>query len=259
MFDHTRLSEILFPDTCLICRRSVSASSGIPNLCRQCLGKMPWRTRDGVMPWPDDLTIAWPGQPEPSAPNRLESLLRQSEIIVACNYEPPIRDGLLALKFSDASEWHRLLAGLLAQAVRRRPQRFSAVVAVPLHDRRLAERGYNQAGLLAQALATELDLPDWSGWLSRTRQTERQSAQLSRQARLANLAGAFAWSGPFDLRSARVLLVDDILTTGATLAAAAWPLFAHGASVTGLVVASSHHSFVSGPGQEPGHRPRQTT
>lgn len=247
MFDHTRLSDVLFPDTCLICRRSVSASSGIPNLCRQCLGKLPWRTTDAVMPWPDDLTLDWPGKSQPPVPGHHALSLRQSEIIVACNYEPPIREGLLAMKFSDASEWHQLLSGLLAQAVRRRPHRYSAVIAVPLHNRRLAERGYNQAGLLARALAAELDLPDWSGWISRTRQTERQSAQQSRQARLANLAGAFAWSGPKDLRAARVLLVDDILTTGATLAAAARPLFACGASVTGLVVASGHHSVVSGP------------
>ncbi|NCA98639.1 MAG: ComF family protein [Clostridia bacterium] len=251
MFDHARLAEILFPDTCLICRRSVSSRSGIPNLCRQCLGKLPWRTQDGVMAWPEDLTMEWPGHTESSVPSHLEFLLRQSEIIVACNYEPPIRDGLLALKFSDASEWHRLLAGLLAQAVRRRLQRYSAVIAVPLHDQRLAERGYNQAGLLAQALAAELELPDWSAWLHRTRQTDRQSAQISRQARLANLAGAFSWSGPSELRPARVLLVDDILTTGATLVAAARPLFQHGASVTGLVVASSHHSYGPKPGPGP--------
>lgn len=247
MFEHVRLPEILFPDTCLICRCSVSASSGVPNLCRHCLGQLPWRTKDLVLPWPDELARDWPSDPDPSRVNRMGRLVRASEILVACDYESPVREGLLALKFSDASEWHRLLAGLLVLTVRRQHKLFSAVVAVPLHPQRQAERGYNQAGLLARALAAELMLPDWSAWLQRTRRTERQSAQGNRQARLSNLAGAFTWTGPANLKPARILLVDDILTTGATLAAAAEPLFQHGAHVTGLVVASSHHSPDTGP------------
>lgn len=126
------------------------------------------------------------------------------------------------------------------QAVRRQKNHYAAVIAVPLHSRRLAERGYNQAGLIAAAVARQLALPDWSDWLKRSRPTERQSEQNIRAARFANLAGAFAWDGPPDLRSAHVLLVDDVLTTGATLGAAAEPLFRAGAHVTGLVVASNH-------------------
>ncbi len=203
------------------------------------------------MSWPAELARDWASDPDLSQVKRLDFLIRTSEILVACDYEPPIREGLLALKFSDASEWHRLLAGLLVLTVRRQRKRYSAVVAVPLHAQRQTERGYNQAGLLAASLAAELDLPDWSAWLHRTRRTERQSAQTSRQARLHNLAGAFAWTGPANLQPARILLVDDILTTGATLAAAAWPLFQHGAHVTGLVVASSHHPPDTRPGQSP--------
>lgn len=242
MPDLSRLSQVLFPDTCLVCHSVLSGSTQVPNLCRQCLGNMPWRTQDGALPWPLDLSRSGPGPVPPDRFGTHDLLVQRSEILVACDYETPVREGLLALKFSDASEWHRLLAGLLALTVRRRPGRYSAVVAVPLHRQRLAERGYNQAGLLAQALAADLKLPDWSDWLHRTRQTDRQSAQTSRQARLANLSGAFAWSGPADLRSARILLVDDVLTTGATLVAAAQPLFQQGAVVTGLVVASSHRA-----------------
>ena len=86
----------------------------------------------------------------------MQSALDNSRIIAACRYEPPIRDGLIALKFADASEWHRLFAALLVQAVRRQKNHYAAVIAVPLHSRRLAERGYNQAGLIAAAVARQL-------------------------------------------------------------------------------------------------------
>lgn len=223
------LADLLFANPCLVCKQAAGSAGHVPGLCRSCLSLLPWRLDDGVVSWPEE---AWP-QAKARSP-------AASKILIACNYESPIREGLIALKFADATEWHRLFAALLVQTVRRQSRRYSAVAAVPLHHQRLAERGYNQAGLIAAAVARQLELPDWSSWLVRHRQTDRQSEQPVRAARFANLAGAFAWNGPQDLRAAHILLVDDVLTTGATLGAAAAPLFAAGAAVTGLVVASNH-------------------
>ena len=122
-------------------------------------------------------------------------------------------------------------------------------MAVPLHKERLRERGYNQAGLLAQQLASALDRPDWSGMLVRKRATERQSEQNSCSERRLNITDAFGlveWGGFSEILGERpqtglpILLVDDILTTGATLSEAARPLREQGFSVNGLVVSSDH-------------------
>jgi ComF family protein len=103
------------------------------------------------------------------------------------------------------------------------------VVPVPLGPRRRRARGYNQAALLAAALAREagaqLSPP---GCAVRLRETRPQVGR-SRQDRAANLAGAFAWHGP-PLHGATVWLVDDVVTTGATLGATAAALQQAGAS-----------------------------
>ncbi len=97
---------------------------------------------------------------------------------------------------------------------------------MPLAARRLAERGYNQAGVVASAFADfhHLDLAELLG---RTRETPPQST-LDRAARLESVAGAFAARA--DLAATRVWLVDDVLTTGATSRAARGALLAGGAA-----------------------------
>jgi ComF family protein len=99
------------------------------------------------------------------------------------------------------------------------------VVPVPLHAVRLRERGFNQAALLAAGIAGALGRPVRNG-LRRTRATREQTG-LARAERLSNVADAFA-PEPVSLRAARVLLVDDVVTTGATLGAAADALAATG-------------------------------
>ncbi|HCC33327.1 MAG TPA: hypothetical protein DEQ28_05420 [Clostridiales bacterium] len=104
---------------------------------------------------------------------------------------------------------------------------FQVVVPVPAHPLRLRRRGFNPAALLACQVAQVLDVPHRQHSLARTRSTPPQ-ASLTRARRLANLAGAFE-ANPDEVGGRRVLLVDDVLTTGATAAGCAFALIRAGA------------------------------
>jgi len=113
-----------------------------------------------------------------------------------------------------------------------------AGVPVPLSRERQDGRGFNQSLLIARRLAGDA-LPVIPGWLARMRDTPSQVGQ-DREARHANVAGAFACPDPAAVRGQRILLLDDVATTGATLDACARALRAAGvASVHALVVAKA--------------------
>ena len=119
------------------------------------------------------------------------------------------------------------------------PAQIDCVVPVPMHIRRTRKRGVNHALLLAKAVADGLGLPLEEA-LVRTRNT-RQQARLNDAERLHNLDGAFAVAG--DVAGKRVLLVDDVCTTGATANACAKALLENGASTVLLVCFCLAHKF----------------
>jgi len=149
-----------------------------------------------------------------------------------------IADALRRLKFDDRPDLAAPLAStfapLLPLLLAHKPQ---VVVPVPLHPARLVERGYNQAALLARALARWIDTPLAPLALRRSLRTSRQT-DLAREARAANVANAFVVHPPSLIYGRSVVLVDDVETTGATLDACRRALEAAGARlVVSAVVA----------------------
>ena len=147
----------------------------------------------------------------------------------------PLAQALLAFKYRDQRWTGRRLGALMARQAAGLPRCFDVVVPVPLHKDRLIERGYDQAAWLALAVAHRLGLPCPRGALRRDRATLPQ-AGLGKTRRQQNPAGAFSLTRTLPAHS-RVLLVDDVMTTGATLAAASRALAAGGLErITALVL-----------------------
>jgi ComF family protein len=165
---------------------------------------------------------------------------RDATHLAAFVYGGAIAQAIHRLKFDRRPDVARPLAAALRRAARilgADPP--GVVLPVPLYPRRLVERGYNQAALLAAPVAKDLRAVFLPRGLLRRRDTEEQKA-LERAARLSNLDGAFEVRRPNEIRGQRVLLVDDVRTTGATLEACSKPLLEAGAKdVRTLVVAQT--------------------
>jgi ComF family protein len=151
----------------------------------------------------------------------------------------PLRKAVLRLKFQRKVALADALAPLLAAELREVLAEWEphGLVAVPLHWSRRLERGFNQSELLAAAVGRLVDLPALPV-LVRTRRTPPQVGR-SREARATNLRGAFALAHPGAVRGQRLILLDDVRTTGATLAECARTLREGGAEeVFALTVTS---------------------
>ncbi len=138
-------------------------------------------------------------------------------ILAGADYRPPLPAAIKALKYRHT----KVIAGDLVRYLLPPLERIAAdsalLVPVPLHPDRQRKRGYNQSALLARLAATATGIPYREG-LRRVRATPTQTG-LRRAERFKNVAGAFAWSGP-NLSAKTIVLIDDVITTGATLEAA---------------------------------------
>jgi ComF family protein len=149
----------------------------------------------------------------------------------AARYRGPLRPLLHAFKYDGASHLAPDLANLLHACVQVHygSERFDAVTCVPLHPVKERSRTYNQAHLLAAELARRMGLPLLPRCLQRVRATATQT-HLSAAARTRNVRNAFAAAQPQWIQGRCLLLVDDVMTTGATVAEAARALRSAGAA-----------------------------
>ena len=228
-----RLLHALLPAPCLGCGRPLPAAGSSLGLCQTC--------RAALAPLPRQACAVCA---RPLAAHALPAdyrcgACRQSppafdRLLALWSYRPPLDAVVRGLKFGRLDYLGGHLAAALAQGLSDRLAGFDRVVPVPLHWRRRLARGYNQAERIARPLAGRLGIP-CSPALARRRATPPQSL-LGRDERLANLRKAFRVPHPERARGLRILLIDDVATTGATLDAAAAALKNAGAAaVTALV------------------------
>ncbi len=222
-----RLLSGLLAGRCVGCGRSGAA------ICSTCLTQASY---------PAHLTCPQCRRPQQEALTCTRCRQPQSLVggYAAYDHSAPIKQAIWELKYKGRRSLVAPLAGLVAKRLAAgplwlRPDRLDLLVPVPLHPARERERGYNQAAVLAAALAPALGITYTTQLLHRQRAT-RPQVGLGMAARLTNVAAAFTASG--DLRGKRVLLFDDVYTTGATLRDCARALYAAGVSrVYALTVA----------------------
>jgi ComF family protein len=219
----------ILPPRCLACGTVVDEPDA---LCGPCWAAMtffapPWCAVCGL-PFPhpmgDDAICADCARDRPSW-DRARAVLR---------YDKHSRRLVLALKHADRTHLARALGGWMRRAGAEVLDGADLVLPVPLHWTRLFARRYNQAGLLAHAIRAAGGPPVAPDWLVRRRRTPSQG-RLGATARARNVRGAFALRPGRSIRGKRIVLIDDVLTTGATVEECARVLRRAGAEFVGVL------------------------
>jgi len=207
--------RLLYPPHCAVCGRP-TAEDEDRYLCRGCLRGIAFVLDPTCRKCGHELG---PHAPEESRCAHCRAVpLRFDRAVAAAHHAGPARDLVLTLKFAGRTHNAYPLGKLLAARLGDTdiPEKVQLVVPVPLHRRRRRSRGFDQAELLARELGEHLALPVEPRALRRVTDTPPQSQGMSPAARRANVKGAFAAAKPRAVAAKSVLLVDDVLTTGAT-------------------------------------------
>jgi ComF family protein len=230
VFDH--LGDVCLPPRCVLCGRAGQRPT--LDLCADCAADLPRVPRPCPrcgLPVPLESATAAAGA---DCAQCRTVVAPYASCVAPWLYEFPLSHLVQALKYEGALAHARVLGTLLADEVKRvHPGREAILVPVPLHHRRLQQRGFNQSHEIARIVARRLHWPLAARALRRTRDTTSQVG-LSRTQREQNLHGAFAVE-PALIKGRRVILLDDVLTTGSTAHAAASALQAAGATRVDLV------------------------
>ena len=184
------LMELLFPPKCVLCGQLLK--SGETDLCRACRTEAPQY---------------------PNCKNKLQFL---DSFAAVWYYEGNVRSSLLRYKFRNARHFSVSYGRILAmKLLSEYPEGFDLLTWVPVSRLRKLRRGYDQTELLARCVGRELGMTPVPT-LKKIRNNRPQSRLKDAQARRANVLGAYRIAGNVSLQGKRVLLLDDILTTGAT-------------------------------------------
>lgn len=204
--------DLLFPPKCPFCRRLTETNERV---CRNCLDILPYTTTQ-------------------SHDRKLRYI---SRCVAPFYYKDSVRESLLRYKFGGLSTYSKIYAEFIAKCIDENGISCDIITWVPLSAKRFRSRGYDQARLIADALS-ELTGIKCVRLLKKTRHNPAQSGTGSAEKRKANVSGVYSSVNTKELTGKRILLVDDIVTTGATMSECAKILTQQGcAEVQAVAVA----------------------
>ena len=205
--------SLLYPATCTICGKNVRAGEYLCDACEVKIVRIaPPFCETCSEPFEGSITGAF------TCANCAHRTIYFDAAVAAYRGRGIVREVIHEFKYGRQMHLRHLIAGWLHAALddeRLRDVSIHLIVPVPLHPARQRERGFNQASLLAESLSVETSIPSRLV-LERIRYTTTQTA-LDRSERMENLHNAFRLRKNADVRGLRVLLIDDVLTTGSTL------------------------------------------
>lgn len=197
-----RIGTIFYPPRCIFCRRILDRDG----ICDQCRSSLPFLHNMRAKAPPFVL-----------------------EAYTPFGYEGCVRRAIINYKFHHATAYAKSLAEMMESCIRVHLEgRFDCVVWVPISAKRMRKRGYDQAHLLAEHIADSFDIPLVAA-LRKIRDNPSQTSKRSEAARRANVIGVYEVQNHEEIIRKRILLVDDVLTTGATISECARMLKTAGA------------------------------
>ena len=207
------IGKVFYPPRCIFCRKLLEHDE----ICYECRSSLPFLQNMRV-----------------EAPNFIE------EAYAPLYYENQVRRAIIDYKFHHAAAYAKPLAEMIRMCVELHlAGRFDYITWVPISARRMRHRGYDQSFLLAKDIAEYLRIP-LVATLRKTRHNSRQSSKKTVAARRANVIGVYQICNRKEIEGKRILIIDDILTTGATLSECARMLKTAGAaSLYSVVIAKT--------------------
>lgn len=217
--------RLIEPAICELCQAPLREQTRFV-LCTACLAKLPFQYL-----------------------RRQEILLKegghQLRVHTVFLYEAKIRQLILKLKFGQRPRIAEDLALFAAHLIVKNQLSFQGIVPLPLSPKRERERGYNQAGKIAQKLAQILDLPYLDNFLYRSHSGQRQALLKTKAERIDNVKNSFSYRPLYPSNfylGKKLVLVDDVITTGASLSSASQVLSQRGYKVEALAIASERRN-----------------
>lgn len=202
----TGILDLFFPPRCVFCRKFLA--KGEKDVCSACLKELPYCKGAAKRTTGDFFSVC----------------------VSPFYYKDEVRDSILRFKFRGASQYASAYGRFLADCIRQElGGKYDLITWVPLNEIRLAERTYDQAALLAMAAALELEDVAVET-LKKTQNVQAQSGISEREKRKANVSGVYEVLDAELISGKRILLIDDIVTTGSTLSECSRVLLTAGAA-----------------------------
>ncbi len=211
--------DLLLPHTCGMCGRHIQSRNGErAEICDECIKALPRTEQATLKQNSTEMTVL--DQPAQIVRAAKTAHLQRAGAFLFYEKQHPVQRLIHLMKYADRPEIGRTLGRLAAQEWRDSDffDEIDIIIPIPLHSKRLRERGYNQSEFIARGIGEVLGIEVDTTHVFRIRNTPKQALQ-SGDSRKQNVADAFAVLHPEQMYHKHILLVDDLITTGETMRA----------------------------------------